>query len=56
MSIILGTGIVVKMVLMVLIGFSVVSWTIIMFKFYQVQRANSESVRFMDLFWEVEEI
>ncbi|HPX62396.1 MAG TPA: protein TolQ [Deltaproteobacteria bacterium] len=51
MALLLGTGIVVKLVLFVLISFSVVSWTIIMFKFYQVHRANAESVRFMDLFW-----
>lgn len=51
MSLLLGTGLVVKLVLFVLISFSVVSWTIIMFKFYQVHRANTESVRFMDLFW-----
>jgi len=51
MSLLLGTGIVVKLVLITLIMFSVVSWTIIMFKLYQVHKANSESVRFMDLFW-----
>ena len=51
MSLLLGTGIVVKFVLITLIMFFVVSWTIIMFKLYQVHKANSESVRFMDLFW-----
>jgi biopolymer transport protein TolQ len=34
-----------------LLLFSVVSWAIILFKFFQVHRANSESERFMDLFW-----
>lgn len=51
MALLTGTGIVVKIVLMILIGFSVVSWGIIMFKLFQVHRANSESVRFMDFFW-----
>ena len=51
MAIILGAGIVVKLVLLLLFSFSVVSWTIILFKFFQVQRANSESERFMDFFW-----
>ncbi len=46
-----GTGLIVKIVLLVLIGFSVISWAIIMFKLFQVHRANSESVRFMDFFW-----
>ena len=51
MAIILGAGIVVKLVMLLLLSFSVISWTIILFKFIQVQRANSESERFMDFFW-----
>jgi len=50
-AIILGAGIIVKLVLLLLLSFSVVSWAIILFKFFQVQRANSESERFMDFFW-----
>jgi biopolymer transport protein TolQ len=50
-AIITGAGIVVKLVLLLLLTFSVVSWAIILFKFFQVQRANSESERFMDFFW-----
>jgi len=50
-AIILGAGIVVKLVLLLLISFSVVSWGIILFKFFQVQRAKGESERFMDFFW-----
>jgi len=46
-----GAGIVVKLVLLLLGFFSVVSWAIILFKFFQIQRANSESERFMDFFW-----
>ena len=50
-AIILGAGLVVKLVLLLLLSFSVISWSIILFKFFQVQRANSESERFMDFFW-----
>ena len=51
MGLLIGTGLVVKIVLIILIFFSVVSWAIIFFKLFQVHRANSESVRFMDFFW-----
>ncbi len=51
MAIILGAGIIVKLVLLLLLSFSVISWAIILFKFFQVQRAKSESERFMDFFW-----
>jgi biopolymer transport protein TolQ len=47
----LNAGIVVKLIMILLAVFSVVSWGIILFKFIQVQRANNESRRFMDLFW-----
>jgi biopolymer transport protein TolQ len=47
----LNAGIIVKLVMVLLAFFSVVSWAIILFKFFQVQRAKSESERFMDLFW-----
>ncbi len=50
-AIILGAGIIVKLVLLLLFSFSVVSWAIILFKFFQVQRAKSESELFMDFFW-----
>ena len=46
-----SAGIIVKLVLFLLIFFSVVSWAIILFKLVQVHRANSESDRFMDFFW-----
>ncbi|GAB4293656.1 MAG: protein TolQ [Desulfuromonadia bacterium] len=51
MSLFAGTGIVVKIVLFILIYFSVVSWAIIFYKMLQVYRANSESQRFLDFFW-----
>ncbi len=46
-----GTGLVVKIVLIILLYFSVVSWTIIFFKLLQVYRANTESERFLEFFW-----
>lgn len=46
-----GTGLVVKIVLIILLYFSVVSWTIIFFKLLQVYRANIESERFLEFFW-----
>lgn len=46
-----GTGLVVKLVLMLLLYFSVVSWAIIFYKLLQVQRAKNESERFLDFFW-----
>jgi biopolymer transport protein TolQ len=46
-----GTGLVVKLVLFILLYFSVVSWAIIFFKLLQVRRANVESERFLDFFW-----
>jgi biopolymer transport protein TolQ len=50
-ALILGAGLIVKLVIILLLFFSVVSWGIIGFKFIQVHRANSESDRFMDFFW-----
>jgi biopolymer transport protein TolQ len=46
-----GTGLVVKLVLIILIYFSVVSWAIIFYKLLQVYRANRESERFLEFFW-----
>ena len=51
MALLLGAGLIVKLVLILLLFFSVVSWAIIIFKLFQVHRANSESDRFMDFFW-----
>ena len=46
-----STGLVVKLVLFVLLYFSVVSWGIIFYKLLQVYRANSASERFLEFFW-----
>ncbi|HEY6009648.1 MAG TPA: protein TolQ [Geobacteraceae bacterium] len=51
MGLFAGTGLVVKLVLLILLFFSVVSWAIIFFKLLQVQRAKNESERFIDFFW-----
>jgi biopolymer transport protein TolQ len=52
LSLFAGTGIIVKLVLFVLIYFSVVSWAIIFYKFIQVRKANQESERFLVFFWQ----
>jgi biopolymer transport protein TolQ len=52
LSLFAGTGIIVKLVLLVLIYFSVVSWAIIFYKFIQVRKANQESERFLAFFWQ----
>ncbi len=51
MDLILGAGFVVKLVLLGLVYFSVVSWTIIFFKLRIIHRATRESERFLDFFW-----
>lgn len=52
MSLLAGTGIIVKLVLLILIYFSVVSWAIIFYKFIQVRKAKLESERFLAFFWQ----
>ena len=44
-------GLVVKMVLMILLFFSIVSWAIIIVKFRAFRAAEKESRSFLDLFW-----
>ena len=44
-------GLMVKLVLLVLLAFSVISWTIIIYKSYQIRRARRESYYFLKLFW-----
>ena len=51
MDLILGAGPVVKLVLAILVYFSVVSWAIIFYKFLVVQRAARDSERFLTFFW-----
>jgi biopolymer transport protein TolQ len=47
-----GSGPLVQLVLYSLILFSVVSWGIIFYKFKQIRRANKESEKFIQIFWE----
>jgi len=47
------TGLVVKVVLVILCAFSVLSLGIIFYKFWQVYRAKSQSERFLEFFWKV---
>ncbi len=49
-------GPVVKMVLFILIGFSVTSWTIIFIKFRFFRNARLETDYFLDLFWDTTEL
>jgi len=49
---ILHAGIVVKFVLLILLFFSVICWTIIFTKWKLIRRANEENAYFLDLFWE----
>ena len=48
----LQAGLVVKCVLIILILFSVVSWSIILIKWRLFRRARQETAFFLDLFWE----
>jgi biopolymer transport protein TolQ len=51
LELILGAGPVVKLVLLVLVYFSVVSWAIIFLKFRVIHRATRDSEKFLDFFW-----
>jgi biopolymer transport protein TolQ len=51
-----GAGAVVQAVLVVLLGFSVVSWAIIFMKRRQIRRAERESERFIDIFWDAKNL
>jgi biopolymer transport protein TolQ len=51
-----GSGAVVQGVLLILLGFSVVSWAIIFTKRQQMRRAERESDRFIDIFWDAKNL
>ena len=51
-DLVLQAGPVVKLVLLILVYFSLVSWAIIFYKATVVQKAIKESDRFLDFFWE----
>ena len=51
MELVLNAGPVVKLVLLILVYFSVVSWAIIFYKQLVIHRAIGDSERFLDFFW-----
>jgi biopolymer transport protein TolQ len=51
-----GSGAVVQGVLLILLGFSIVSWAIIFTKRRQMRRAERESDRFIDIFWDAKNL
>ena len=51
-DLLLGTGPVVKAVLLTLAGFSIASWGIILYKLVHISKARKESERFITIFWE----
>ena len=51
MELISNAGLVVKLVLLVLVYFSVTSWAIIIYKTLLLRRATRDSARFLEFFW-----
>jgi biopolymer transport protein TolQ len=51
LDLVLQAGPVVKLVLLILVYFSLVSWAIIFYKFRVIQQAMKDSDRFLDFFW-----
>jgi biopolymer transport protein TolQ len=51
-ELVLGTGPVVQSVLWILVGFSVGSWGIILYKLRQISLARKQSERFIGIFWD----
>ncbi len=51
LDLVLNAGPIVKLVLLILLYFSLVSWAIIFYKTTVIQRAIKESDRFLDFFW-----
>jgi len=53
---IVHAGPIVKFVLLILFLFSVISWAIIFMKYRLLRRAKSETINFLDLFWETRDL
>lgn len=51
-----GSGAVVQGVLLLLLGFSVASWSIMIAKRRQIRQAERESDRFIDIFWDAKNL
>ena len=54
LKLVLDAGPVVKVVLAVLLAFSVISWSIIFLKFRQLRKVATESGSFLRIFWEAD--
>src|SRR5215813_1994490 len=52
----LGSGPVVRLVLLVLVGFSIGSWGIALAKSLEMRRARRQSGKFVDIFWEAKNL
>jgi len=50
-ELVLGATIVVKLVMLLLVIFSVVSWYIIAYKWFAIRQAQKQSSKFMEIFW-----
>ena len=55
-SIVLGSSAIVQMVLLLLVGFSVGSLAVILYKFRQIRAARSQTERFLEIFWEAKNL
>jgi len=49
---VIHAGLMVKFVLLILLGFSITSWAIILVKIRMFKKARTETEEFLDLFWE----
>ena len=52
LAVVLGSGLVVMSVLLLLIAASVISWAIILKKWLALRRAQDQSIRFLETFWQ----
>lgn len=51
LNMVMNAGLMVKFVLLILLFFSVTSWTIMIIKYRYIKRAYNESAKFTDFFW-----
>lgn len=52
LQMVIHAGYMVKFVLFVLLAFSIISWAIVFFKFILFRKAERETKKFVDLFWD----
>lgn len=52
-SAILHSGLVAQTVLLVLLSFSLLSWAIIILKYFSIKKAKNNSLEFLDVFWKL---